>query len=207
METRVAPFEMNVVGGNLALDFVNTRTFGADGQPNVESLSSFDDIVEWARHVDLVHDNEARRMRQRARRDPEVARRAFEHALDVRDRLDRLFRAIAIGRPVPRTLLDQLRSDEAAAIGAATLEPVRAGYAWSWAGGDDLERPVWEVVHAATALLGGNQLGRLKRCGGCTYLFVDESKNRSRRWCSMADCGTAAKSRTYVARRAAARAG
>ena len=197
---------MNVVGGNLALDFVNTRTFAPGGQPNVESLSRFDDIVDWARHVELVNDDEAHRMRRRARRQPEVARKAFEHALEVRDRLDRLFRAIAVDRPVPRTMLAQLRSDEAAAIGAATLEPGRGGYAWSWTGGDDLERPVWEVVHAATALLGSTQLGRLKQCGGCTYLFVDESKNRSRRWCSMADCGTAAKSRTYVARRAAARA-
>ncbi|WP_414636011.1 CGNR zinc finger domain-containing protein [Actinophytocola sp.] len=44
-------------------------------------------------------------------------------------------------------------------------------------------------------------LDRIKTCAGCRFIFVDESKNRSRRWCGMADRGTAAKIRRYVARR------
>jgi predicted RNA-binding Zn ribbon-like protein len=48
-------------------------------------------------------------------------------------------------------------------------------------------------------------LGRVKGCAGCNWLFVDESKNKSRRWCSMEECGTHAKMRRYVARRAAKR--
>ena len=57
------------------------------------------------------------------------------------------------------------------------------------------------VAHAATQLLIGDELDRIKVCGGCRYIFVDESKNRSRRWCSMEDCGTAEKVRRYVAAR------
>jgi predicted RNA-binding Zn ribbon-like protein len=37
-------------------------------------------------------------------------------------------------------------------------------------------------------------------------LFLDRSKNGSRRWCSMDDCGTDLKKRRYVATRAARRA-
>jgi predicted RNA-binding Zn ribbon-like protein len=60
------------------------------------------------------------------------------------------------------------------------------------------------VVHAAIDLLLADSLVRLKQCGGCSFLFVDETKNRSRRWCSMDDCGTDEKVRRYVAARRAA---
>jgi predicted RNA-binding Zn ribbon-like protein len=63
------------------------------------------------------------------------------------------------------------------------------------------------VAHAAVELLTGDRLDRIKRCGGCPYLFFDESRNRSRRWCSMNDCGTDQKVRRFVVkRREAARA-
>jgi predicted RNA-binding Zn ribbon-like protein len=63
------------------------------------------------------------------------------------------------------------------------------------------------VVHAAVELLTAGRLDRVKGCGTCRFLFLDESRNRSRRWCSMEDCGTAEKIRRYVTRRAEARAG
>lgn len=44
---------------------------------------------------------------------------------------------------------------------------------------------------------------RLKACANatCEWAFYDASKNRSARWCEMADCGNDAKGRTYRARR------
>ena len=62
------------------------------------------------------------------------------------------------------------------------------------------------VARAAYDLLTGDHLARVKVCAGCHWLFLDRSKNGSRRWCSMEDCGTSAKMRRYVARRAARRA-
>ena len=62
------------------------------------------------------------------------------------------------------------------------------------------------VAQAAYDLLTGDHLARVKVCAGCHWLFLDQSKNGSRRWCSMEDCGTSAKMRRYVARRAARRA-
>ncbi|MFS0885996.1 CGNR zinc finger domain-containing protein [Aeromicrobium sp. 179-A 4D2 NHS] len=56
---------------------------------------------------------------------------------------------------------------------------------------------------AYAACFGGLlKLGRVKRCGRCPWLFVDRSKNASRRWCDMNDCGRAEKIERYVARRA-----
>ena len=58
---------------------------------------------------------------------------------------------------------------------------------------------------AAGELLTSPQLSRLKKCAGCPWVFLDQSKNLSRRWCAMDDCGTHEKILRYVARRAARR--
>ena len=72
--------------------------------------------------------------------------------------------------------------------------------------GDGLGAVGDAVARAAYDLLTGDHLARVKVCAGCHWLFLDQSKNGSRRWCSMEDCGTSAKMRRYVARRAARRA-
>ncbi len=65
--------------------------------------------------------------------------------------------------------------------------------------------PLWTVVHAASTLLTDGPLDRVKGCASCRFHFLDESRNRSRRWCSMDDCGTHVKMDRYVARRASRR--
>jgi predicted RNA-binding Zn ribbon-like protein len=94
--------------------------------------------------------------------------------------------------------LTRLRDDEADALAHAQLMRGNT-FAWSWRDDHTLARPLRPVVHAAVLLLTTGALDRNKRCGGCRFLFNDESKNRSRRWCSMDDCGTAEKIRRYVA--------
>jgi predicted RNA-binding Zn ribbon-like protein len=64
---------------------------------------------------------------------------------------------------------------------------------------------LWPVAEAAYRLAISTDLARLKRCVGCPWLFLDKSKNSSRRWCSMEFCGTERKKRRYVAKRAAGR--
>ena len=79
--------------------------------------------------------------------------------------------------------------------GAPTFE-------WSWdQGGAELDRVLWPVVLAAAELLTSGEPARLKLCGGhdCSWLFLDQSKNRSRRWCSMQDCGNRVKAKRHYA--------
>ncbi|WP_409522828.1 CGNR zinc finger domain-containing protein [Pseudomonas sp.] len=33
----------------------------------------------------------------------------------------------------------------------------------------------------------------MKQCEGCSWMFIDRSKNHQRRWCSMSTCGAKAK--------------
>jgi CGNR zinc finger len=102
--------------------------------------------------------------------------------------------------------VETLRRYECAAPARAALAPSGGdGFGWTWELEDDLAGVLWPVAHSATELLVAGPLGRVKGCAGCNWLFVDESKNRSRRWCAMEECGTHAKMQRYVARRAAKR--
>jgi predicted RNA-binding Zn ribbon-like protein len=97
------------------------------------------------------------------------------------------------------------RSVTLEALAAARLIESGGAFRWTWDADADLERPIWPIVHAAIELLTAGPLDRVKACALCQYLFIDRSKNRSRRWCSMAACGTTEKMRRYTARRAAKR--
>ena len=76
------------------------------------------------------------------------------------------------------------------------------GFSLGWDDTDDLRRMLWPVALSAVELLAGDHAAPVKLCGmrettGCSWLFVDESRNGSRRWCSMKDCGNRAKARRH----------
>ncbi|WP_092377066.1 CGNR zinc finger domain-containing protein [Micromonospora phaseoli] len=200
METAGDVTRMRLVGGNLAVDFVNTRTGPPVGAPDDDVLTGYPDLVAWSVYAGALTEAEAAALRRLARDDPQGAQVAFARSLRTRDHLDATFRALAAGRSPSRSALTRLRDDEADALGHARLDRV-GRFEWSWRDDHTLARPIRPVVHAAVQLLTAGTPDRIKGCGGCRSVFVDESKNRSRRWCSMDDCGTTEKIRRYVAAR------
>ncbi|MER7456789.1 ABATE domain-containing protein [Micromonospora sp. NPDC126480] len=200
METTEDVTRMRLVGGNLALDFVNTRTGPPAGPPDDDVLTGYPALVAWGRYAGVLAEAEAAALRRSARDDPRQARAALARALRARDHLDEVFRPLAAGRDPAVPALARLRDDEADALRHARLDRGSA-FLWTWRDDHTLLRPLRPVVHAAVHLLTTGALNRIKGCAGCRFVFYDESKNRSRRWCSMDDCGTAEKVRRYVAAR------
>ena len=72
---------------------------------------------------------------------------------------------------------------------------------WTWPPPRELADPLLPITHAAVELLTSGPLDHLKVCGNCRWLFLDQSRNHSRRWCSMDECGTQMKQRRFVERR------
>lgn len=204
METPAHIRRQRIVGGDLALDLINTENGPAFGLPEEDTLHDYDDVVAWAHYVGVLAESQADGLIRRARRHPAAARAVFEHALETRRSLYALFSAVAQRSRPPEDAIAGLQRDEAEALAHARLVAAGDGYAWEWRD-DDLGRPLWPVIHAAARLLTDGPLDRVKGCSTCRFHFIDESKNRSRRWCSMEDCGKADKMRKYVTRRAAAR--
>jgi predicted RNA-binding Zn ribbon-like protein len=206
METPDHISGLRLIGGNLALDFANTAEGTPEGEIEQEHLLSYEDLMFWGHRLGFLSWEDGERLLRKARERPAEAEAVFARALGFRAHLHELFRAVAEGDNPPAESVEVLRRFESEAISHARLAPSGGdGFVWKWALGDDLAGVLWPVAHSATELLVSGPLGRVKGCAGCNWLFVDESKNKSRRWCSMEECGAHAKMRRYVARRAAKR--
>jgi predicted RNA-binding Zn ribbon-like protein len=196
---------MRLDGGHLALDFVNTLggTHEDGPQPHDEHLRSYDDLVAWSVRVGTLRANAAERLVRGAASHPRQATRTLAEAIELRERAYAVLRSIVDGRPPPQRELARLLEDEREALRHARLAPGGSAFSWRWEEDDDLRLPLWPLAHGAVELLTEGPLDRLKLCDRCRWLFLDRSKNRSRRWCSMEECGLAVKKRRYVERRRA----
>ncbi|TWF75850.1 putative RNA-binding Zn ribbon-like protein [Pseudonocardia hierapolitana] len=201
-----APRELPIVGGNLALDFANTVDDPL-GPTRHDHVATYPDLVRWSLRVDTLDEQRAEQLLRAAEHDPGAAEAALERAHELREVLGDVFGAVADGADDIAGRWSRLRPFAADAVAAAELDTRSGAYRWSWSGADDPAVVLHPVATAATDLLVSAELGRVKRCARCPWLYVDRSKNRSRRWCDMADCGTAEKMGRYVARRAARRRG
>src|SRR5688572_23958533 len=95
METPNDVTRMRLVGGSLALDFVNSRSGPAGGPPDDDALIGYLDLLAWGRHVGCLSDSEATALRRLHRADPDGAEAAFHRCLEIRECLDEVFRALA----------------------------------------------------------------------------------------------------------------
>jgi predicted RNA-binding Zn ribbon-like protein len=190
------------VGGALVLDFVNTRDAWLNESRRHEFLRDHDALVAWALAAGAL-DAPPRRCGDGAA--------VHARALALRDALFALLAPLAEGGcagPHARPRAEAVAAVDAAwdALAARPrLDPATLAPGWS----DAPDAPLGPVLASALELLRGGELDRLKQCPGpdgwCGWLFLDRTKNRSRRWCSMAVCGNPAKMRARAARRRAAR--
>ena len=198
------PRELPVVGGHLALDFANTID-DPDGPARHDHAASYADLLAWSVRLGVLTTSRAGRLRRAAAGRPRDEAAALRRAHDLRRVLITTFTDVAGGgRAAPRHWTE-LRPFVTDAYEQADLAGGGTAYQLTWSGTDRLDAMLWPVARAAADLLTSDALRRVKRCAGCPWLFLDGSKNGSRRWCSMEDCGTHAKIQRYVAARAARR--
>ena len=138
-----------------------------------------------------------------AARRPAAAARALRRAVALREVLFGVFSAVAHGRDVPPAALAALNAALPGAL--SSLRVVREGrrYAFVRPGAEpDLDAVLHPVVHAAADLLASGPLERVRECAApaCAWLFLDQSRNGSRRWCDMSVCGNRAKARRHYRR-------
>ena len=187
-------------GGHVALDFANSMG-GSRAHPE-EHLFGYADLVGWAEQAGAVDRPLARRLSAAAGRRPQDAAKVFRRAIDLREAIFRAFDARAAGRRPPAAAVDTI--DREARV-AAAHRGIRSrdgelGYAWDDDGA--LDRAIWPMALAASELLLSDAEPIVKECSSetCDWLFIDRSRNRSRRWCDMRDCGNRAKVRRFYER-------
>jgi predicted RNA-binding Zn ribbon-like protein len=200
------PIELGA--GALALDFANT-VGGTHVRPTHDHLRSYEDIPRFALLAGALSPSLSERLLEMAERDPRRAEAVYELGIELREAIWAVFSALASGESPRDADLDLIA--DAAAAGAARLRLVydRDGFSWSLpSDGEELERPLWDIARsAADILIRAERLDRVKECASttCEWVFLDQSRNRSRRWCDMSDCGNRAKARRFQAKKQAVR--
>jgi predicted RNA-binding Zn ribbon-like protein len=184
-------------GGHPALDLVNTldeRPFAAP----IENLATYGDLVRFAELAGLIGRPLAAALRDRTGADrARVARRARE----LREHLYRVLSAVHGAKPIPHVDLDAIGAAIRAAHAARRLvtSPSTTVAGHAWAGEGAVDAPLHACALAIEHLLSETDRGRIRKCGAgdCEVYFIDTSKARRRRWCSMKNCGNREKQRRW----------
>jgi predicted RNA-binding Zn ribbon-like protein len=203
-----ADHDFEFVGGSLALDLANTLG-GMHTAPTHEHLVEYKDLVDFVRSAEAVSPSQARALLEEAGRQPLRAAAVLRRAVVLREAIWRVFDAFAKNARADASDLALIHDEELAALRRARYQQVGSGVRYGWSDEPLVERPLWEVARSAAELLRSeNDLVRVRECGSatCEWLFIDRSRNHTRRWCDMNDCGNAAKVRRFRQRQRAPKA-
>jgi predicted RNA-binding Zn ribbon-like protein len=193
--------DLRLIGGQLCLDFANTAN--NHGRADMkEYLLDYTALLGWARHARALGAADARQLAAEAGARPTHAAQALRRARELRNALYRLLSAIAAGDGIPSNDLASFNAALARLPRQIQLAATPTGLDWTWGAAECLELPLYPVIWSAAELLTSPKRALVRECKGheCTWLFLDTSRNHSRRWCSMDDCGNRAKAQRHYAR-------
>jgi predicted RNA-binding Zn ribbon-like protein len=190
------------VGGDLSLDFCNT-VGGKRGGIAREKLHSLNDFIAWAEQAKLLKPEQAEALRRFMAREPVESAELLTRATELREAIFRIFFSAAKEKKPAREDMARLNAELSASLGRLRIAAANDGdgFAWQWA--DEKLEPehlLGPIARSAAELLvQPDMVAKIHQCEGdnCGWLFVDCSKNHSRRWCDMRDCGNRAKVRRH----------
>jgi len=195
---------MKFIGAHPALDFVNTVGGWSAETPLGDKLENFGDWIRWGKLAKLAGAPDAIASVRLARRHPRQAAHVLARARALRGVLQCLFMSYLENRNPAAADLKAFQDELRLARRHQILAGTGRGFLWTWDQRPALDSVLWRVSQSAADLLVSSSLVRLRRCAGenCGWMFLDTTRNHSRQWCDMQDCGNRAKVRRFRSRQA-----
>jgi predicted RNA-binding Zn ribbon-like protein len=183
-----------LVAGHPALDLVNTLDFRFRETGAEELLKTYDDLLRFSEQAKLLLPKQARELRRWE------GERTLLRARDLREALAGIFYGPNPTAASQRTLERYLKE---ARLRQKINWKQAPRLAWAWASEQDSDLPLWTLAMSATDLMTSEAVHRVRACDNpeCRWLFIDTSKNHTRRWCDMKLCGNRMKARRFKAQR------
>jgi predicted RNA-binding Zn ribbon-like protein len=205
VQTRPQPeYEFDLSGRNLCLDFANTVSRRDDPRQTREHLASPVDLIAFARQSALITAKHAAELRLYAQHHPREAGHVYQQAIILREHVFSAFAAISQGGEAGENDLRAISHAAQEALQHRHLQRAGKTYRWEWEGkeANPLGQLLWPLAQAVADLLTSDQLKLVRFCeaADCQWLFLDHSRNRSRRWCDMTICGNREKARRHYQR-------
>ena len=187
---------------DFCLSYINTL-YWRGRSTRAETLHTLADVFEWLGRSGVVSPAWADDAKEWADSHSTEAGPVFSRVIEIREALFGIFSAIAVGARVDERDFLIFSTALANTPNRGRLVPTPAGFAWSvrqkWSSASDILAPaLWSAGDLILDAAGG----RIRRCANteCLWLFVDQSKTNTRRWCDMGACGNRAKARRHYER-------
>jgi predicted RNA-binding Zn ribbon-like protein len=180
----------------LSLDFINTVDDRLSERP-IDTLASYRRFLDWAVRKNIIDQLPAQELQEKES-DPDSA---LGEVRKLRELLYRMFSAVAREERVVEA--DLFNRYLAQAMSSCRISQTQEGFAWTCRPAEgSAESVLYPIVKSAVDLLVSAEIDRIRICAdpSCGWLFLDSSRNRSRRWCSMEGCGNRAKARRFYQR-------
>ena len=200
MSTVAASPPFQLVAGHAVLDLVNTLDWRFRETGPEELLQGYDDLLRFAEQSGMLPQRQARRLSGIV--SSRSGARIVQSTKELREALAHVFYEILDRRsPSPASLktlqafFEEARNQQKLYWNGSTLE-------FNWSDSEDEPAlPLWILSLAASELVTSETMYRLRACDSpdCRWLFLDTSKNHTRRWCYMKLCGNRMKARRFKA--------
>ncbi len=188
----------------VALDFANTIDWHISDHPE-ENLKSYDDLARWSFERKILNQKQLDYLLMQAGQNKGKADEVYRYALQLRENIFNIFLRNFKHQMIDAEEMHQLNIALQAGFDHLKLINQDNSFSWKFEQDDsDLGLMLWPVILSAVNLLNSPLLSQVKVCAdetGCGWLFLDRSKNSSRRWCDMKDCGNRAKARRHYRRK------
>ena len=188
------------IAGDPSLDFVNTISWRGTNRAH-EWLSSYTNLLDWAFLAGMISDPKRSLLKKLASKHPAQAIRVVAEAIKLREALNEIVKSLAASTPPESRQIAILNTHLSIALHRLKLSPVDSKFLWTWK--SEQPRPdevLWPIVWSACNFLISHRRNPIGECVDCGWFFLDMTKNHTRRWCTMEDCGNRAKARRYRSR-------
>ena len=186
---------LKLLGGRLCLDFINTLDWRGTDKPQ-EFLNRYADLILWSRHVGIATREDSQQLSQMAEQSQADALRVLSRAVTLREIIFRIFSAVIQNKKPSGKDMADFNKYFSQSMKTSQIIWSENRFIWDTTGNKkELDWLLKPIIRSAADLLLSEDLGKIKACAdpACGWLFIDVSRNRSRRWCDMKDCGNRAK--------------
>jgi predicted RNA-binding Zn ribbon-like protein len=198
--------EFDLSGGILCLDFANTVGKRKMPGQTAENLPEYSDFVAFAKQSRVVTPQHARELLAAGLIHPKEATQVLRAAVVLREAVYRVFAAIPNRRLVQPKDVKVIEQFATEATRHRRMVGTGRSYRWEWRRDANdkemLSYILWPIAQSAAELLTSERIRSVRECWAetCAWLFLDESRNHSRRWCDMSVCGNRQKARRHYER-------
>lgn len=195
------PHNVDLNAGAPCLAFLNS-TDQPDGFSHRDDLQpGYANVLSWALAAGVIDDADTRRLLGIARRNAREASAIRRRILEFRGTLLRLVRCMLANKTPDQSDLSAFEREfrDTYAHASLVMNPETGALIWEWPEDIRLEQPLWSIVRSAEEILFSERRDRIRECASddCQRMFLDTSRNRSRRYCSTAVCGNRERVRKF----------